>query len=567
MDYLDIDAFLKEHKGEERVFQKAFETAAKEGIHRIHFGKGMYYLKDFETFPTVSIAHDDGCGSIEEKDCHIVMKGMKNMILEGECGEDGSPATILAGYNPKTIQTLLPSILWAEDCEGLTVQNLAFTREPECASAGIVESIKEDQIYVRVLPGNPCYDGMAAYCMNRFDPEKNRLLGESLTFGFGFDKRLRLVEKDLLVLQDAHLSCQVNVGEGLSWHQAGKTDFQVFFGRCDGLTLRNLRVYNANSFAILTENCRDILAERVVIKPKGSQFFTGPRDGWKIYRCTGSITVKDCRIQGVRMDGQNVHSNFLIAGNKLSSRELLCVCKYAPLPMRSGYGLEFYHGSEMEVGTIEDWEIVGGYEEENQQSKKAGAALSVPDSSHHMTVYRIRLKEEIPDFVKEGTLMAARCWEPERYLCSGTTFANIAGAGHLLRCGEAKISGCTYQDMMNAGVLIGAELSTHCEGGHGVNVEIVGNLFFRCGTKPRYGEFGKGCIAVKSQGFHGPVNQNLRIHGNLFCDSQRALEIRDARNVEIRDNLYERIEEPVLIEKETTEAIHNYDSSKEGEKR
>ena len=65
-----------------------------------------------------------------------------------------------------------------------------------------------------------------------------------------------------------------------------------------------------------------------MIKPEGNQFFTGPRDGWKIYRCTGDVRIENCVTEGVRMDGQNVHSNFLIAEKIISDKEILAVCSY-----------------------------------------------------------------------------------------------------------------------------------------------------------------------------------------------------------------------------------------------
>lgn len=557
-EIIEIDAFLQENNFE---LGAAIAKAANRGSTVIRFGPGVYFLKKYETVSTISIAHDDGCGDIKEKDCHVYLSEIEDLTLEGTCLQDGTPATTLAGLNTQNIQTLLPSILWAVNCPGLILRNLAFTREPECASAGQIERIDDGNIYVRVFQGNPCYDGMAAYCMNRFTLQNRELLGESLTFGFGYENRFVRLEENLLMLKDERIARQVHVGEGLSWHQAGKTDFQLFFGNCDNLTLDNIRIYNTNSFALLTENCCNITAKNLVMKPKGNQFFTGPRDGWKIYRCTGKIQVEDCHIEGVRMDGQNIHSNFMIVEKILSDKELICVCKYAPISLRNGYEMEFYNGAEMKELRIERWEILGGYKEGTTQSMDESATPSVPNTVHHMTLYRITLEERLPEFVEKGTLMTPRCWEPTEYYCTNSVFRNIAGAGHLLRCGEVEITGCTYEHIMNAGILIGAELDTHCEGGHGVNVVIKNNVFSNCGTKARYGEYGCGCIAVKSQGFDTPVNQNIIIENNIFKNSKRALEIRDAREVKISNNQYENIQEKIAIEEKSTKGIRLDDCS------
>lgn len=553
-EILYADAYIKDKSCITQKEVDALLEAAVPGCE-IHFGKGTYCFREWVSHPNTSIAHDDGCGDIFSKDCHMVLSGLSGVTLCGETREDGTPETVLAGYNSCENQTLLPSVLWAEECLGLTVRDLVFTREPECASAGEIVKIEDGKIFVRVFPGNPCRDHMAAYCMNRFDIKKKALLGESLTFGFGYDKEFQLASEGLLMLEDEELAQRLSVGEGLSWHQAGKTDFLLLFGKCDGLCLENVRIYNTNAFAILTENCCNIRAERLVMAPKGNQFFTGSRDGWKIYRCTGKIEVKDCVTEGVRMDGQNVHSNFLIVEKVLSEKSLAAVCKYAPIPMRDGGKIEFYHGCGMEVRKVQSWEIAESYFETTAQTVNDSAAKAVTGSLHRMTGYKLTFEETIPDFVKKGTILAARCWEPVEYICTDSVYRNIAGAGHLLRCGEAEISGCRYENMMNAGILIGAEFDTHCEGGHGVNIKIHNNIFTNCGTKARYGEYGRGCIAIKSQGFSAPLNRNIRIDSNLFASSERALEIRDAANVEITGNTYRDISEKIFIDPESTEKI------------
>lgn len=537
-----------------REIKAMLAAVSEEKGGTVRFGEGIYFLEEWESHPTLSIAHDDGCGDIRQKECHIILKGMEHLTLEGVC-RDGVPATVLSGYNSGENQTLLPSVLWAEDCVGLTLKNLAVTRAPECASAGRIVKIEDGRIYVEVFSGNPCHDGMAAYCMNRFSLPDKELLGESLTYGFGYEKRFRLAGDRLLVLEDRDLAGKVKVGEGLSWHQAGKTDFQMFFGNCDGLRLLNIRIYNTNSFALLTENCCGIYAEGLVIKPKGNQLFTGPRDGWKIYRCTGKIEIHDCVTEGVRMDGQNVHSNFLVVTEVVSERELIAVCKYAPIPMRNGYSMKFYQGDRVEVCEAEAWEILDSYLEMTSQEENDSAALAVTGVLHRMTRYRIRFKEDMPDFAEKGTLLCAGCWEPESYLCTDSVYRNIAGAGHLLRCGSVEITRCTYENMMNAGILIGAEFDTHCEGGHGDGVRIRHNVFRKCGTKARYGKYGRGCVAVKSQGFHLPVNRDIVITDNVFAESDRALEIRDAKNVVIKNNEYRAVREEIFVDAESTENI------------
>lgn len=107
---------------------------------------------------------------------------------------------------------------------------------------------------------------------------------------------------------------------------------------------------------------------------------------------------------------------------------------------------------------------------------------------------------------------------------------------------------------MNARVLLGAELSTHCEGGHAVGVKIQGCVFENCSFKYRYGQYGRGCISIKSQVFDNAVNRGIAIKDNEFIGSDRAVEICNAEDVILRNNLYRSIREKIVLYKRS---VHN----------
>ena len=191
--------------------------------------------------------------------------------------------------------------------------------------------------------------------MNRFDWKARCLLGESLTFGFGYDHRFRKVDDHMFCLEDKCLAEKVVLGEGLSWHQSGLTDFLLFFGGCDDLQIKNIRIINANGFAILTENCEGIYAERLVMKPNQDTFFTGPRDGWKIYRCSGRIRLESCEWEGFRMDAQNIQSNFFLPEQMLDETSIIFRCKYSPIPLKQGAQIRFRLNDVEYYGKMKRW--------------------------------------------------------------------------------------------------------------------------------------------------------------------------------------------------------------------
>ncbi len=51
------------------------------------------------------------------------------------------------------------------------------------------------------------------------------------------------------------------------------------------------------------------------MKFKPEEYFTAPRDAFKLHKCSGKIRISHMYVEGVRMDGQNMHSNFDNCGN------------------------------------------------------------------------------------------------------------------------------------------------------------------------------------------------------------------------------------------------------------
>ena len=548
-----VDDFVMDRHNAAEGIRNAFACARATGNMEIHFSYGIYELRDAVQIHSTSIAHDDGCGDISEKLCHLVLDGGENIHITGETDNQGNPATVLLGCHNNPIQERLPSILWVTGCKGFQISDITFSRKPETAWTGIISSIDKDWITVLVTSSMTVPEETGAYCMNRFEYKARKLVGESLTFGFDYENRFHRCGEQKLCLKDKILAGVLSIGDGLSWHQSGLTDFLLFFANCKELCIQNVRVTNTNAFALLTENCEGIQAHRLFMKPADEQFFTGPRDGWKIYRCSGKILVEQCHFEGFRMDAQNIHSNYFVLEQILDDRHFEFSCKYAPIPLRNGTELRIHTAGATETfSIIRTWRFLPGKLEESCQSGDASAGRIVKGKKNYITRYDVELEEPLNESVMKeflpGSLAEPLCWEPEEYVCRNSVFRNIAGAGNLVRCRNVLIERNTYENLMNAGVLIGAEFDTHCESGHGKDIVIRDNVFRNIGFKPRYNQYGCAAIAVKSQGFHGAFNENILIENNVFEDCKCAIELNDAKNVRIKGNKYHRVENSLSVD-------------------
>ncbi|MEC0230274.1 hypothetical protein [Paenibacillus alba] len=527
--------YVKDFQGQDdaAAIRAAIQRAVETNAGFVVFEPRRYILQSEITFRTDGFEHDAGSSKQDSKMCHIVIQGVRSLTLLGATDEQGNPATVLVGSNNGQVHSYLPAILWCEDCDQLTVKNIAFTREPEFASAGVVLRKDDTHIWVEVFEGNPCSDRMGCYCMNRFDPETGALTGESVTYGSGAGALWELVGPNQLRLQSADVASKVHVGEHLSWHQGAQTDFQTYFARCNQLKLLNLRTFNANGFCMLTESCKGIHADRIVFQPDGNRLFTAPRDAWKLFKCSGDICINEMIIEGVRMDGQNMHSTWLELSRIESRHEAVFFCKHTFASLETGSVVELRHEEEIYPLHIANWQHEGKGER-----------------GHY---YRISFEQPLPDMAQTGMLGTASCWEPDRYICKDSQFTNIAGAGHLVRYDHLLILNCKYKNTMNPGILLGAELPVHSEGGHATDIVIKDCEFDNCGFFPRYGA--SGCIGIKSAGFSGKFNTDIIIMNNIMKNSEIGVHAIDAHHVYLIGNTFEGVDMPLLQDEEVNGTI------------
>ena len=515
---------------------KAIEDAKQTDAQCIEFEAGVYKLKQSYKHKTDQTAHDAGADFKEFKDVHLLFSELENIKITGIADENNNPLTILEGYNNMELNTLLPSILWVDGGENISISNFKLRRNPEFCSCGKVVDIVGDKIFLEVFEGNPCYDNMGTYCMNRFT-SNGELFGNSLSFGNGLDVNFRLVNNNTLSLDSEDIANKVAIGDIITFHQGAKTDFQCFFGNIKNLRLENIHTTNANGFAHLAFNINNLTVRNVKFKPENNMHFTAPRDAFKLHKCSGIIDISDMEIEGVRMDGQNIHSNYLFIEDIISDDTIKFFTRYAYLPLKDGSNMEFYIKEEKALLKINSWEHNG----------------SGMNNGYYGQYFTVTFDKKIPFDVDKSILCLASCWEADEYICKNSSFKNIAGAGHLSRTDNMRITNCSYKNMMNSGILLGAEFPTHTEGGHATDIVIKNCVFDNCGNTARYDA--KGCIGIKSHGLSGPNNKDITIENCIFKNSDIGIDIHDSDNVLINQCVFENIAKNVRIENDTCKNI------------
>lgn len=509
------------------------------GTHII-LPSGAIPLKSTTLFSTPSISHDDGAGDVEEKRAHFLIKGMENLTISGQIDEKGEPSTILLGENDEFPQSIKPSVLWAEECRNLTLENLEFAFEKPSCYWGKVVRKEEGRLFIEAKGDYPPV--LPLYCMNRFS--SSALKGRSLTIGFGIDDTMERGSEGLYVLSRKDIAEKVQVGDDLSWHLSGKTDFLVFISSSSDLRLSNIRISDASGFGMLTENIRNIKADRVVIKPH-SGYQSVSRDGWKIFRCSGKVSLDRCHIEGTRMDGQNVHSNYMVV-KEMDGNVVRAEMKYAPTPLRVGEDVEFLCPKLLGKGKVLSWRIISSQYRTTVQEGDKTAALAVEGKKNRFNLYEIEF-DSIPKGTKEGVLLSPSSMTVDEYEVKNSTFFNIAGSGNLFRGRRAFFFNNRYENLMNGGILIGAEKDTHAEAMNPESVVVKNCVFINTGFYPRYGEKAMAGIAAAAQGFGDEaLIGELRIEDCVFSNMERAVEVRNTMKCILTGNKYENVETKIL---------------------
>lgn len=480
---------------------------------------GRFNLMQEISFDTPRIAHDDGSGENQRKSSHIVLKDTDNLRISGSLNPDGTPATVLVASNNMRPQTLQCSVLWAENCNNLKLENIAVEREHSCSFSATVLEIRNGYVQVETTRDYE-RDELPLYCMNKYSD--GHLTGKSITIGFGCDIVMKREEGRIYSFIDEAIAAELSTGERIAFRQSGLTDFSLFFGHCDNLMLENIHVRDAAGYAILTEDCKNITAKRIMIIPQKGELAAVSRDGWKIFRSSGRVVVEDSLFEGTRMDGQNVHANYLTVTHK-DGNTITCDLKYSHTPLRPGTTVE--NDRTGEKWEVMECELLSFRLEQGKQSKNPTSGKIVPDRKSRINTYRITLASS--SGIEEGDRLTPSSHIVDEYICRNSIFRNIAGCGQIIKARKAVIDNCIYEHLMCPGILAGSEIDTHYECRNPEKVTISNCTFLDCGHYPRYGSIAKGAIASVAQGCDDTSCGDFSAENCTFTDCPVTAELRN----------------------------------------
>ncbi len=314
----------------------------------------------------------------------------------------------------------------------------------------------------------------------------------------------------------------VNFCEGQVFYvySTRRTNVGIFAKDTKKITLQNLSQRHNRSLAFVAQNCTDINLDEIDFSPgkAGEVDFTSLADFAQISMCRGIVKITNSNFDAAGDDTVNVHGfNFKITeikGNVLKVK----FCH----PQSYGF-LCFFEGDT--IAFIDSSSLI-----------EKGTASVLSAEMIDLYTFELTLDtEEIP--VKTGDCVENISACPD-FEFSKNTINRIVTRGLLVTTrGKVLIEGNKFLNTGENGILIANDASSWYESGPVKDVTIRGNAFMNCDGNAIF-------ICPQNKKNKGPVHENILIENNLFyLGKNRAYNIKNTRNIVIRNNVYMEIPE------------------------
>jgi hypothetical protein len=481
------------------AIRSAITYAKNNNIATVQFAAGAYDL----------ISSTDGY--------YVLMVSCKDLTLLGATNAAGAPLTRLLRHLPAQNEPTLKYLMYGRDNTNIVVKNFIFDNTPDAATAGQVVSASGGTVTVDLFDGMARFDNMACYAANAWNTNGTLKEVPSLSFSTspaqwrtvtgGSGRRMTISG----VTFDSYLSA----GDHITWYPGVGGNAQTYFLNCKNLTLENLQIVSAANIANLFGAIDNLTLKKIVMRPEGTQRAVTPRDGFHISRCTGNLVIRDCTIEGTRMDGFNIKS----MGGAVEAMPSSTQIKFTAASSQSLYSgdlVTFWGGGGWANRTIQSWSYDG------------------TNANGHL--YTINLNSNKPSFAAVGTPLSPHSWIQDSILITNVSFSKIAGSAIVLQNMHADIVNSQFTNIMYAPVELGTTLTESCPV---KDVTIKGCTFSRSGWQVKScGKTGLIAVGTANTNLSGSLNNEIFIENNTFKNSVLGIQLAQTKDMTLWSNIF-----------------------------
>lgn len=289
----------------------------------------------------------------------------------------------------------------------------------------------------------------------------------------------------------------------------------IFMERSNDLTLKNIRIYFMHGMGVVSQFCKNITMDSMVVKPDEASGRTCAAwaDILHFSSCAGLIDIRNSYLSAANDDAVNVHGVHLRIVERLSPNQLkvrfMHGQTYGFNPYMPGDSVGFIHGNSLlQFGD----NVIMASKMLNE--KEALITLKKPTSTNFQT----------DDALENIT------WTPRVHI-QNTTITSIPTRGILVTTRRKTIiEHSTFLRVNSSAVLVEDDAEGWYESGMVKDLTIRNNNFYYCGEP---------VISIHPENIKadGAVHSNISITGNKFTlQNQEALATKSTANISFSGN-------------------------------
>ena len=306
----------------------------------------------------------------------------------------------------------------------------------------------------------------------------------------------------------------------------------------EDVVFENIFIHSTIGMSVGAGDNKNLTFRRFHIKPEGNSLVVGPRDGFHINRSTGRLLMDDVVVKGVRWDpivsytqSRKVEERVGESGIRIPPGGVLDLLK-------EGSEVIFWAGEIPHTAVVKE------------RGSDGIVAFTAP----------------LPPSVSAGTHFTPGAWIWNEAIIRNSLVEANYGTAIVYQSANLLVENNVFRN--NAYTNIGLGPTSAGAGVFAWNIVIRNNLFEQSTWDEKYRDTvsaHRGTITIFQ---HHPdfeneaYNRNILIENNMFRDLDvgahaAAIHVKNARNVTLRHNQYENVNNEVIIDPDTTHDVNN----------
>jgi len=476
---------------------KALTACAKQGGSVLVFSKGRY---DLTRGPR-------GRGA------YFPLRDVKGMTIEGN-------GAVLVAHDAATIFHVV-------DCSGLTVCKLTLDSDPLPFTCGKVVAAGRGSVDIKPAKGYRAVAGRSVKGVFGYDPAKGRPARRGHDC-YMLDNTTPSSVTDGALMR---VPCRGRIDVGahvIVRHQIyGHNGFTM--RGCSGVVFEDLTIYSLGGMGIYAAASTDITVRRMTVAkgPGGKRWMSTTADATHFNTCRGTITLEDCRFEGMGDDATNIHNHFWTVSGRRGDDTLRVTLKRVRRHVMPG-------NPPRAGDTIE----IGG--PDNPLAPRLTRTVKSVQSDPKNKDLIITLAKARDTKVRAGDIVWNASAAPKARI-RRCVVRNNRARGMLIQTRDVILDACVFENCSGSAIHVASDINYWHEGIGVADLVIRDNKFVGCnyGAARRaavldiFAELPGGKIAPPG------VHRGIEVVGNTFVKPEgSAMYIHSSDGVIIRDNKF-----------------------------